>query len=235
MALDLKSKNWDVPFIGEIDRNWILLGGVGTVALVFLVRYRMKKTQTKQQQQQPTEVYIAGQLGTDPAGNSGPIDPETGYVYGSPEDLERLGELSIEEYSEAIYYPPQMVPDVAGEHGHEDEDGKGRRGKRTNAQWVRDALADFSDEFGRDHLEDVLYKVLAGHPVTSAQKAMFLEVVSREGPPPQGYPKPIKLLDTDAQPKPVSPPSKLALPKAVSPPSETPPPMAVSPPLKGGR
>lgn len=229
MAFDFKSKNWDLPFFGEIDRNWILIGGVGTVALVFLIRYRINKTSKKnQQQQQPVEVFIAGQIGTDPAGNVGPIDPETGFVYNSPEDLARLGELAIEEYAEVVYYPSQFVPDLPGEHGDRDRSGREiedekdkdhRTGhKRTVEQWIRDALEDFSGEFGRDHLEDTIHAILGGHPVTSGQKAIFLEVVAKEGKPPGGYP-PITLVDTDAQPgkprrphEPLSPPNSPIVP-----------------------
>lgn len=191
----------DLPYFGETDLAWVAMIGGGTALLigVMWLRYR-KNTTSKTKQQKPTEVYIAGQTGVDPAGNTGVIDPMTGYVYDSPQDLERLGELAIENYASVIYYPPQFVPDVRREHGGDDDDKK-KKGFTTNEQWVDAAVKALEDEFDVKHLTDVLNDILAGQEVTAKDKAIFMDAVKELGPPPQGYPKPIRLEDSDAHPK----------------------------------
>lgn len=200
----------NLPYFGETDLAVIAAIGGGTLVVIGVIWWRahQQKQQKNKKQQVPIEVFIAGQTGEDPAGNKGVIDPETGYVYDSPEDLERLGELAIENYASAIYYPPQLVPDVRREHGGEDEDRDkddrrktGRGHRQNNETWVNDAVNDLAGNFDQDTLRLALLKVLACEPVTTKEKAMFLEAKALEGDPPGGYCKPIRLLDSDAHPK----------------------------------
>lgn len=50
-----------------------------------------------------TTVAAASTIGTDPAGNTGEIDPETGYVYGSSEDLAALQQQTSSTSSSGQY------------------------------------------------------------------------------------------------------------------------------------
>lgn len=206
-----------LPFFGETDPYVILAVGGGTVVIIGAIWWRYHQQQTQQnkpQQQQPEAVFVAGQLGVDPAGNSGAIDPETGYVYGSIQDEERLGQLAVEQYGAVqVYTPSQFVPDVRKEHGTRDNDrdrdkkDKDPRDKDpkdvdrpvSNDQWADTAIASLSDEFDPAQLQETVQSVLQGRTVSAGQRDDFLRVTAKQGPPPQGFPG-INTHDTAAHP-----------------------------------
>ena len=164
-----------LPYFGDVDLAVIAAVGGGTVLVIGVIWFRahQQKQQTqqaKQAQRQPEAVFVAGQLGEDPAGNKGPIDPQTGYVYGSEQDQERLGELAIEQYGAAIYYPPQLVPDVRKEHG-KGGGGKGDREQDKDQEQEKDKDQEQEqDKDQRDAFHDIKVNPL-NRPTTNDQWA----------------------------------------------------------------
>lgn len=73
------SGTFDVPKLGRVKKIYVY-AGVGVVLVSAIVWYRNHHGTAS----------TAGQA-TDPAGNVGQIDPATGFVYGSPEDVSALG------------------------------------------------------------------------------------------------------------------------------------------------
>ncbi|HEV2256834.1 MAG TPA: hypothetical protein VGS06_27180, partial [Streptosporangiaceae bacterium] len=66
-----------IPGVGRLP-TWVVLAGVGIV-IVLIIRNRSS-----------SGTPAAAGTATDPAGNTGTIDPATGYVYGSPQDTAAL-------------------------------------------------------------------------------------------------------------------------------------------------
>ena len=91
-GFDLKRKVGPLP-LGA----WLLIGG----GIYLYLRHQQQSSQTG-----PGGTAAAGTTatgyGTDPAGNTGYIDPSTGYVYGSAEDVAALqsqGLVGANQYS----------------------------------------------------------------------------------------------------------------------------------------
>lgn len=74
----------NIPKIGRVKKVYVY-GGVAVVGVLAVVYYRQHKAAALSGSSAPAD----GQQ-TDPAGNVGVIDPATGYVEGSPEDLSAL-------------------------------------------------------------------------------------------------------------------------------------------------
>lgn len=198
------AKEIKLPYFGETDVIWVGIFGGGTVLLIGAIWWRhMAKQNASKKQQQPQSVYVAGQTGIDPAGTRGVIDPETGYVYGSDEDRERLGELAIENYASVVYYPNQGVPDVHREHGRDNDKDKDRKPDRkaNNQLWLQTSIQGLSEEYEQASLTNALTKALAGANINVNERQMFMAAIHFQGEPPEGYP-PLRLTDTDAQPEP---------------------------------
>lgn len=118
-------------------------------------------------------ISLAG-LVTDPAGNQcSAVNPATGFCPGTPQDVAASG--------------------AQGAGG-----GGGGLGATTNTDWINEALGVLPGD--QSTVRTALVDVLAGMTVTSNQKSIFQEAVGVLGPPPQGYPQPIKTSDTAAHP-----------------------------------
>jgi hypothetical protein len=82
----------------------------------------------------------------------------------------------------------------------------------TNRDWTTAAIETLADGGVTASVASAaISAVLGGLAVTSADRSMFLRAVGVLGEPPQGYPKPIHLVDTPAQPGTPGTPSGSAL------------------------
>ena len=139
---------------------------------------------------------------TDPAGNVGTIDPQTGYVYGSPEDIQALDQMS---YGSGGYVGNPYDGGTYGTGGGSGSGGGGGGGGgggiQTREQWIAKAQSILPNGHSAD-VRTALVEVLSGLTVTTEQKRVFLEAVGVLGEPPGGYPKPIKTKDTSGHPQP---------------------------------
>lgn len=70
----------DIPGVGKVKPVYAG-AGLAAVAVLIILYYRRKNSAGS---------TTAAAQQTDPAGNTGPIDPATGYVFGSPEDVAAL-------------------------------------------------------------------------------------------------------------------------------------------------
>lgn len=98
--------------------------------------------------------------GTDPAGNTGVIDPSTGYVAGSPEDQAALSQQTSATGSSGTY--------------------------STNQAWETAAI-NYLVSLGEDPTvaNSAVAAYLGSQPLTTAQQAMVNQAVQALGAPPQ--------------------------------------------------
>lgn len=163
-------------------------GGIAVGGIAAVIIYRRKAAK-----QAANAGTTAGQ-GTDPAGNVGQIDPQTGFVVGSPEDTQALQQAQGGYYGTG--YDPYasgygISPNTSG-GGGSTGGGGGKHEVTTNEEWFRQAQRILPN--GRSAaVENALSRILGGLTVTWSQRALFLEAVGILGPPPGGYPKPIKV------------------------------------------
>jgi hypothetical protein len=108
-----------------------------------------------------------GTEGTDPAGNTGLIDPATGYVYGTPEDLAALGQGNQSD---------------TGSSGG----SSSTQTYTTNAAW-EDAAINYLVGLGTDPTEanGAIAAYLASQTLSTTQQAEVNEAIQALGAPPQ--------------------------------------------------
>lgn len=107
--------------------------------------------------------------GTDPAGNTGYIDPQSGYVYGSAEDiaaLQQQGQVAANTYSSSGSTVANQYPD--------------------NATWGR-AAVNYLVGIGIDPTQatEAVQQYLAGQQLTSQQQGDVNLAIQAIGAPPQ--------------------------------------------------
>lgn len=103
-------------------------------------------------------------IGTDPAGNTGEIDPATGYVYGTPEDTAALQQQSGSSSSSS-----------GSSTTYQDNDA-----------WA-DAAINYLVALGEDPTvaNGAIEAYLASQTLTTAQQAMVNQAIQALGAPPQ--------------------------------------------------
>lgn len=227
MAEDPKGGDIKVPGLGNLNKKYVI-GAVGVaVSIIVIITIRSRKASAAAATT-AASAGTTGQV-TDPAGNTcAALDPGSGYCPGTEEDSQYYSEQSSALENEgdeggiaggtgadsggydAAGYPLGSAADLAWQTSQESgtaTTGTGTTGTTTtgsagvpttNSQWVTDAIAQLPGDTGT--LQTALSSVLGGITVTTAQKNLFLEAVGILGPPPQGYPTPIKTSDTAAQP-----------------------------------
>lgn len=137
---------------------WIAAGVVG------YLYYENRKTAS-------TTATAATNQQTDPAGNIGSIDPATGYVYGTPEDLAAL---------------------AANNAGTSSDSGSAGQGATTGGQMYADnnswgiAAVNFLVGLGVDATtaNQAIQLYLTSQPLTTAQQADVNLAIAKLGPPP---------------------------------------------------
>jgi hypothetical protein len=129
-----------------------------------------------QRQQKKTAAGAGGAGGgTDPAGNQGTIDPSTGFVYGTPEDLASLhGVLG------------GGASDNSGGGGGGGGGGAGAKTYATNADWGR-AAVNYLVGLGIDPTvaTQSIGQYLASQTLDSTQQGNVNLAIQALGPPPQ--------------------------------------------------
>jgi len=175
-----------IPGLGNVKKSYAIAGGIGIVTIAGIAYWRHQANAAANAASTTTTDTTA----TDPNA----IDLNTGIPY-SQETAASYPSYpyGVSDYGGGTGYPysPQPVSTSAN-------------GITTNADWATQAENDLlAQGVTIAASSTAISKVLAGLPVTVDQQNLFLQARGLLGDePPQGYPKPIKLLDTPGQPAP---------------------------------
>lgn len=156
----------NIPGVGKLP-SWFVLGGVGVV-VVLIIRNRKSSS-----------AAAAAGTATDPAGNTGVIDPATGYVYGSPQDTAGL-------QASAGAGTADTSGTVAGTVGGQVSNGPPFTSNAAWSQYAVSVLQGNGYDPGTLTAELGLY--LAGQAVTAAQETDINAAVAVAGYPPVAGP-----------------------------------------------
>jgi hypothetical protein len=234
MADEPSGKDIKVPGLGNLPKKYAVGGVVVAVVIAVILAVRSRRAAASS-----TAAANAGTTAqvTDPAGNvCSALDPGSGYCPGTAEDSEYYSQSSAledengEDFSgaggsvnsgyDAAGYPIGSAADLAWQASQESGSSTGTTGgtgttatgttgaAATNSDWLTEAVAALPGDTST--IQTALASVLGGVTVTTAQKNLFEEAVGILGPPPQGYPTPIKTSDTASQPGSTS--GKIAVP-----------------------
>ena len=187
-----------VPGMGAVKKKTAVYGGIGAVVLVLGVWwYRQRKASSSGSA--ASTGTATGSQATDPAGNTGTIDPATGYVYGSPEDQQALATAS--GYG-APYDTSQLGGGLGGYYygpgGSTQTVPPGPGNFADNAEWAQYAETYMIDTLSADanSVGNALGKYITGQPVDSTQQNIVQEAIAVAGYPPVsgpgGYPPNIR-------------------------------------------
>lgn len=172
-----------VPGVGPVKKP-MLIAGVGVIVGVLAFAY-YRRSQANAAAAAPAD-QGNGTSSTD----SGYVEDSTASGYNT---VYPPGGSQYGPYGYDIYGNPLPPPVSSGSNGV----------YQTNNDWA--TAAESALENGNVDLSAstlAISRVLGGLAVTSAQRDLFLQAVGLLGQPPQGYPQPIKLVDTPGQPAP---------------------------------
>jgi hypothetical protein len=188
-----------LPLVGGVSRKALLIGGVGSSAVVGLFLLR-KKSSTVAPASTATGT-ADGTVGNPSDPNS--IDPATGLTYGEEasagSDYLSPGLQDTTQgptYGATGYYDPNTGQWVYG------NTGTGQAAAVTNQQWAQNAIAYLGQSGGVDTgaLAAALGAYLAGQAVTTDQESLIDQAIAVEGYPPvsgaNGNPPGIRVSDT---------------------------------------
>lgn len=177
-----------VPGLGDVKKVY-LLGGVGVVAVIVAVAYYRHRNATPA----ATDVTTNPVTTTDTGYDTGAGGSSGGSNGGSASGSWPWG------YDAAGNPIPAPVPGGTANPGGS---------ITTNADWTSQAIALLEGGGVTDAVASgAITGVLGGVGVTSDQEAMFLRAVGVLGDPPQGYPRPIRLVSPPADPAPAPAPT----------------------------
>src|SRR5260370_21040866 len=157
------------PLVGDVNKKALVIGGVGSVAVVGFVVLRKRKTAA-------TTTTAAA---TD---TSGSTDGSSDYLSPGLQDTSQGP-----TYGQTGYYDPNTGQWVYG------NTGTGQAAATTNAQWAQNAISYLAGS-GVDTgaLSAALGAYLSGHAVTSDQVTLIDQAIAVECYPPVsgsgGYP-----------------------------------------------
>lgn len=156
----------NIPGVGKLP-TWAVLGGVGIV-IVLIIRNRSS-----------SGAAAAAGTATDPAGNTGVIDPATGYVYGSTQDTAAL-------QTSAAAGTADTSGTTAGTVGGQVANGPPFT---SNAAWSQYAVSVLQGNgYDPGTLTAELGAYLDGQAVTAAQETDINAAVAVAGYPPVAGP-----------------------------------------------
>lgn len=165
-----------LPGVGPVKKVYVLGGLALTAAILGFAYYRRSHA--------PADTTPAATDTTTPES-----DPGLGYTPTSP------GGGSSNPYGYDAYgnVIPAPVPGSTGTGGV----------TSTNADWSAAAIAALEQTGMTEEMASAaITAVLGGLGVTSSQEAAFLRAAGVLGDPPQGYPKPIRVIASPAEPTP---------------------------------
>lgn len=172
-----------LPGIGKTKKIYVY-AGAGVVLVLAVMWYRNRNAAT-------AAPAVADQ--TDPAGNTGTIDPATGYVYGSPQDEAALSASAGTGTS-----------DLGGSGGGSTSDQVSNGPPFTsNAAWSQYSIATLeASGYDAATVTADLGAYLAGGQVTTTEQDTINAAIAVAGYPPvsgpNGYPPSINLAGTTA-------------------------------------
>lgn len=150
-----------IPGVGKLP-TWVVLAGVGVV-LVLIIRHRS------------SSAAAAAGTGTDPAGNVGVINPATGYVYGSPQDLAAAA-------TSAAVSTPDTGGAGVGSVGDQVTNGPPFT---SNAAWSQYAVSILQNNgYDPGTLTNELGAYINGQAVTASQQSDINAAIAVAGYPP---------------------------------------------------
>lgn len=183
-----------IPGLGPVKKPY-LIAGVGITAGILIYAYWRRA--------HSAPPATTGSGDTSSTGSSGAIDPSTGLPYGQASDGTGYGYPGYGGYGGGSPYS-QYGYDIYGNPlpastGLPNNNAAGAYSN--NHDWYVAALADLETAgYTESVAGQAITKVLGGLSVTSEQRAIFLRAVGLLGQPPQGYPTPIKVVDTPGHP-----------------------------------
>lgn len=178
----------NIPGLGQTKKSTAYMLGGAAVLVVGVAWYRSRTADTSG----------GGTAATDASGTGDQIDPATGYVYGSAEDVAALGGQG--STLGAGYY---------GGNGSNVSGISTTTGYTTNAQWSQAAEEYLVNTVGADAntVGNALGKYITGQPLSSDQVTVVTQAIAFVGYPPAngptGYPPSYK---TASEPPATTPP-----------------------------
>lgn len=186
--------NVRVPGIGNVPKP-ALIGGIGVTAGILIFAYVKHRN---------TAAAAAPAASADTTGSTSDasgIDPNTGLPYADESAGGGYGYNPYAGGGNGYGYPQDCYYGVDPSTGQCLSQPTTAAGYTTNSEWAAAAEQDLENEgYSLATASAAVSKVLGGLTVTADQQSIFLQAVGIEGQPPQGYPKPIKVIDTPGQP-----------------------------------
>lgn len=187
-----------VPLIGDVKKPYLIGGVIVTGGIVGIAYWR---------HQQSIAAANAASTSTDTSttGSYDPnaIDPSTGETYAAEAsgDLGSFPYGGVSDYGGSYYGSGNIVGYDQYGNPIYSTGITGNETYTTNSQWATQAEDD-AVTLGIDQsaAATAISKILAGLSVTTNQQDIFLQLVGLDGQPPQGYPQPIKVVDSPGQP-----------------------------------
>lgn len=201
-----------VPGVGPVKKKWAIAGGAAVVLIVGVAYMRHKSAANAAAASAATPA--TGGTATTPApggtsqypsdGTTGnpsdpySVDPATGITYGDEGNQGGFYNQGYAAQSPALGYDQYSG---YGGYYYGNTNPTTNNTISTNEQWLTQSENDLQGVgYDQATAAAALSKVLAGLPVSAAQKAIFEQALGIDGNPPQGYPTPIKLTSTPGQP-----------------------------------
>lgn len=166
-----------LPGVGPVKSTYVYAGLGVTAGILALAYWRRSQ-------------------GSADAGTGDGLEPLVTDPYAQTSDGAGFAPFNPTQYAPYGYdlYGNPLPPPVGGGSGGP---------YTTNRDWTTAAIEVLMDGGATTEIASTAVSVvLGGLSVTSAQRTMFLRAVGVLGEPPQGYPKPIHVVDTPAQPNP---------------------------------
>ena len=170
-----------LPGIGPVKKTTALIGGVGVVAIVATMYIRQKRNAAS---------------GAAVPGTDQPIDPVTGYPYGSPQDT---AALALQATGSSTVTGSGGGDGVGDTSGNPDTSLGGIPSFRSNAEWAQYVEQYMVNNQGADAstIGNVIGKYLTGQPIPDAQRQIIDTAVGIANYPPisgvGGYPPSIHI------------------------------------------
>lgn len=171
----------DVPGLGHVKTKTALIGG--GIALALVIAIIVVRQRSAAAAPASTAAVGAGDVATDPAGNVGVIDPATGFVYGSTQDVAAL------QAGAGAYDNTGGTGGLSGYYygsGGGQTSAPGPGNFADNAEWEQYAIAYITGTLGGNPAATgtALGLYLAGKPIDPTQANIVDEATGVAGLPP---------------------------------------------------